>query len=176
MANRDLIPAGYWMCCNCKSPNRKDLYGLQCPCGHTKDSSCADEGDAKLLPRGLSTEPIFDSCSSTNGAARSHHVLSYGTHPHMAPLGDLGEGPSDIPDYADVWYCPECRAANSGLSPDFCPVCNWRASSDAMETETHVCVPVNGYPEAPKDLWTCSECGAEHPGWHEFCPFCGTSK
>ena len=25
-----------------------------------------------------------------------------------------------------AWYCPNCSAANSSNTPDFCPVCGWR--------------------------------------------------
>ena len=35
-------------------------------------------------------------------------------------------------------------------------------------------VPTNGYPQAPSDLWTCSECGAENHNWCNICGECGS--
>jgi hypothetical protein len=33
--------------------------------------------------------------------------------------------------------------------------------------------PMNSYPEAPNDLWTCHECGSQNCNWCDQCPVCG---
>jgi hypothetical protein len=182
MAGRDVVPQGYWMRCNCKNPNQKAFCGLMCSvCAHAKDSACADGGDQKLLPTGGFSEPTFESTSAVSNAEWSTHMTLYGTQqPHYTHSLDFGGyTPSDIPEYSDVWYCPECRAANTGLTQDFCPVCDWRAdSSVAMATLPYISAPINSVPEGRTDLWVCpnSNCGAENHDWLDFCPLCGTAK
>ncbi|KAF2464316.1 uncharacterized protein BDR25DRAFT_381431 [Lindgomyces ingoldianus] len=188
MASGDRVPEGMWFCCSCKNPNIKALTSTKCSnCTHEKDASCADEGDKKPLPTGVSSVPIFDYYQSASkpGFSMNAPGLSYAlSHPpqvHCNYARQFKDSTSIletiVPNFPDAWTCPGCGASNSGLTPNFCPVCDWKAEEPStLARDSHDGVPINSIPETPNDVWVCSSCSAVNCDWLDFCPICGTSK
>ena len=62
----------------------------------------------------------YDVCPACQQGTRQSFSFSVYATNDKACLGAGEPAPG-------TWCCPECGASNSANTPDFCPVCDWRA-------------------------------------------------
>ncbi|KAF2787423.1 hypothetical protein K505DRAFT_421785 [Melanomma pulvis-pyrius CBS 109.77] len=131
MSNGERVPVGFWFCCNCHTPNSTTYNPKICPsCGHERDPCCLEAGALKPIPKNSSYSGfIFDGPSRVDPFDPFPHITQHQYSPRQydqpASPDDALAGPADAPAGSipsGSWIC-YCGAANSSLTPDFCPLC-----------------------------------------------------
>jgi hypothetical protein len=86
---------------------------------------------------------------------------------------DYPEATGLFPGYPDYQYPSTCAALPYYPASIDYRHSHYNSSPFASGHRGGEGVPTNGYPQAPSDLWTCSECGAENHDWCNICGECG---
>jgi rubredoxin len=123
----EVVQDNYWVCDLCKSPNDVERHPTHCPCGHERSTCCFEAGDplpvlalSPIAPGFLSMTPsgpfahTYPNAYDDGGYHGGIRGPALGTVPGMLRLTDT----------SDAWTCPNCGAANSGLTPGMTPYCS----------------------------------------------------
>jgi hypothetical protein len=130
------VPSDMWICCNCDGGNLIAIAKERCPvCTHARCSNYCKGPNTPLddwsgpfssqgHPDAFSTEDPASPMSSTPPTYRSSMKL------YVVMAFNIPEEPVTLPaagkPCSGYWVCDNCGASNSGLTPDFCPVCGTR--------------------------------------------------
>jgi rubrerythrin len=107
-----IIPDDMWVCGTCGQSNLITLYPDNCPsCGTIQARQPEGRCGHPRVCRFLSSKVTNPECDR----ALPKDVLE----PASSMIFFDGPGALD----SNFWQCNECAAVNSGLTPDFCPVC-----------------------------------------------------
>lgn len=141
LSSTSTIPDDMWLCCHCSGGNLIALTDNACPvCTHYRCSLCAGPGatystmyssfcfQSSHAHENSTKHYNNDYSNNTSGQhpcfySYSHsHSHSYSTHVYLTspPSTTFNGAGSPAPG---AWLCSQCGAANSDLTPDFCPVC-----------------------------------------------------